>query len=132
MWTRRCQYYFVGKDILTPWRQSFVSFKADLRLMTLCTGLENSDMMVSCMFAKESWGVAIVSKSSAVLDNTNRMAFFNVKNYGLLLQNLVTHEAVKNVAFVMNLFYMPNYCSVCCRITLSCDILCFTKKSFFF
>ena len=108
MWTRRCQYYLVGTDIIPPWRQPFVSFKADLRLMTLCTGLENSYMMVSCMFAKESWGVAIVSTSSAGHDNINRMACVNVRDFGLLLQNLVTYEAVTNVAFVMIYFYMPN------------------------
>ena len=92
---------------------------ADLRLMTLCTGLENSYMMVYCMFAKESWGVVIVSTSSAGHDNINRMACVNVRDYGLLLQNLVTYEAVKNVAFVMIYFYMPNYCQVCFRIALS-------------
>ena len=91
----------MGTDIIPPWRQPFVSFKADLRLMTLCTGLENSYMMVSCMFAKESWGVAIVSTSSAGHDNINRMACVNVRDFGLLLQNLVTYEAVTNVEFVM-------------------------------
>ena len=104
---RRCQYYLVGTDIIPPWRQPFVSFKADLRLMTLCTGLENSYMMVSCMFAKES-GVVIVSTSSVEHDNINRMACVNVRDFGLLLQNLVTYEAVTNVAFVMIYFYMPN------------------------
>ena len=91
----------MGTDIIPPWRQPCVSFKADLRLMTLCTGLENSYMMVSCMFANESWGVAIVSTSSAGHDNINRMAYVNVSDYGLLLHNFVTYEAVKNVAFVM-------------------------------
>ena len=65
-------------------------------------------MMVSCMFAKESWGVAIVSTSSAGHDNINRMACVNVRDFGLLLQNLVTYGAVTNVAFVMIYFYMPN------------------------
>ena len=78
--------------------------------MTLCTGLENSYMMVSCMFVKESWGVVIVSTSSAVHDNINRMACVNVRDYGLLLQNLVTYEAVNNVTFVMIYLHMPNYC----------------------
>ena len=68
--------------------------------MTLSTGLENSYMIVSCMFAKESWGFVIVSTSSAGHDNTNRMACVNVRNHGLLLQNLVTYEAVKNVEFL--------------------------------
>ena len=74
-----------------------MSFKADLRLMTLSTGLENR--MVSCMLhvAKESWGVVIVSTSSAGHDNINRMACVNVRDYGQLLQKVVTYEAVKNV-----------------------------------
>ena len=85
-----------------------MSFKAYLRLMTLCTGLENSYMMVSCIFSKESWGVAIFSTSSSGHDNINRMACVNVRDFGLMLQNLVTYEAVTNVAFVMIYFYMPN------------------------
>ena len=96
-------------DIIPPWPQPFVSFKADLRLMTLCTGLENSYMMVSCMFAKESWGVAIVSTSSAGHENISRMACVNMRDYEILLQNLVTYEAVKNAAFVMKMFYMTCY-----------------------
>ena len=99
--------------------------------MTLCKGLENSYMMVSCMFAKESWGVVIVSTSSAGHDNINRMACVNVRDYGLLLQNLVTYEAVKNVAFVMVYFDLPNYRRVCSRITFSCDILSIKKIMFF-
>ena len=76
-----------------------MSFKADLRLMTSSTGLENSYRMVSFMLhvAKESWGVLIVSTSSAGHNNINRMACVNMRDYGLLLQNLVTYEAVKNV-----------------------------------
>ena len=50
--------------------------------------------------AKESWGVVIVSTSSAGHDNINRMACVNVRNHGLLLQNRVTYEAVKNVEFL--------------------------------
>ena len=98
MWTERCKYYLVGTDIIPPWRQPFVSFKADLRLMTLSTGLEH--MMVPCMFAKESWSVVIVSTSSAGHDNINRMACVNVRDHRLLLQNLVTYEAVKNLKFL--------------------------------
>ena len=85
-----------------------MSFKADLRLKTLCTGLENSYMMVSCMFAQESCGVAMDSTSSAGHDNINGMACVNVRDFRLMLQNLVTYEAVTNVAFVMIYFYMPN------------------------
>ena len=76
--------------------------------MTPCIGLENSFMIVSCTSAKESWGVAIVSTSSAGHDNINRMACVNLRDFGLQLQNLVTYEAVTNVAFVMIYFYMPN------------------------
>ena len=102
MWTQRCQYYLVGTDIIPPWRQPFVSFKAGLLLMTLSTGLENSYRMLSCMLhvAKESWGVVIVSTSSARHDYINRMACVNVRDHGLLLQNLVTYEAEKNVEFL--------------------------------
>ena len=56
---------------ITPWAQIsqlswplVVFFKADPQLMTLCTGLENSYMMVPYMFAKGSCGVATVSTSS--------------------------------------------------------------------
>ena len=126
-----CQYYLVGTDIIPPWRHPIVSFKADLRLMTLCTGLEISYMMVSCMFAKERWGVAIVSTPSAGHGNINRMACVTMRDYEILLQNLVTCEAVKNVAFAMNIFYMTCYCRVCSRITLSSDVLYITKFVFF-
>ena len=88
-------------------------------------------MMVSCMFVKGSWGVVIVFTSSAGHDNINRMACVNVRDYGLLMQNLVTYEAVKNVAFVMVYFDMPNYRRVCSRITFSCDILSIKKLCFF-
>ena len=118
-------------DIIPPWPQPFVSFKADPRLMTLCTGLENSYIMVSRMFSKERWGVATVSTPSAGHININRMDCGNVRDYAILLQNLVTYEAVKNVAFVMVYFDMPNYRRVCSRITFSCDILSIKKFSFF-
>ena len=53
-------------------------------------------------------GVVIVSTTSAGHDNINMMACVNARDFGLLLQNLVTYEAVTNVAFVMIYFYMPN------------------------
>ena len=74
-------------------------------------------------------GVVIVSTSSAGHDNINRMACVNVRDFGLLPQNLVTYEAVKHVAFVMIFIYMPNYCRVCSRISPSCDILCITMDA---
>ena len=52
------------------------------------------------------------------------MACVNVRDVGLLLQNLVTYEAVTNVEIVMIYFYMPNYCQICSRKTLSYDLLC--------
>ena len=82
------------------------------------------------MFAKERWGVATVSTPSARHGNINRMACVNMRDYEILLQNLVTYEAVKNVAFVMNTFYMTRYRRVCSRITLSCDVLCITTFCF--
>jgi len=109
VWTWRCEYYLVGTDIIPPWPQPFVSFEADPRLMTLCTGLKNSYRMVFCMFAKERWGVATVSTSGAGHENINRMACVNMRDYEILLQNLVTYKAVKYVAFVMNNFYMTRF-----------------------
>ena len=55
----------------------------------------------------------------------------NVRDYGILLQNLVTYEAVTNLGCVMTYFYMPNFCRVFPRITLICDILCIQKLCFF-
>ena len=75
------------------------------------------------MFAKERWGVATVSTPSAGHGNINRMACVNMRDYEILLQNLATYEAVKNVAFVMNNFFMTCYRRVCSRITLSSDVL---------
>ena len=116
---------------MPPWPQPFVSFKADPLLITLCTGLENSDIMESRMFSKEHLGVATVSTPSAGHIHINRMDCGNVRDYGMLLQNLVTYEAVKNVAFGMMYFDMQNYRRVCSRITFSCDILSINKSCFF-
>ena len=82
------------------------------------------------MFAKERWGVATVSTPSAGHGNINRMVCVNMRDYEILLQNLVTYEAVKNIAFVMNNFYMTCYRQVCSRITLSSDVLYITKLVF--
>ena len=65
--------------------------------------------MVFFMFIKERWGVATVSTPSAGHGNINRMACVNMRDYEILLQNLVTYKAVKYVAFVMNNFYMTRF-----------------------
>ena len=70
-------------------------FKADPQLTRLFIGLENSDMMVSCMCAKGSWGVATISTPSAGYGDITRMACVHVRSFGILLQNLITHHAVK-------------------------------------
>ena len=72
------------------WPLAVVYFKVDPRLMTHCTGLGNSYMIVSCMFAKGSLGVATVSTPSTGYGNINRMACVHMRCYVILLQNLVT------------------------------------------
>ena len=61
------------------WPLAVVYFKADPRLMTPCTGLENSHMMVPCMFAKGSLDVATVSTPSAGYGKINRMACVHMR-----------------------------------------------------
>ena len=72
------------------WPLAVVYFKVDPRLMTRCTGLGNSYMIVSCMFAKGNLGVATISTPSTGYGNINRMACVHMRGYGILLQNLVT------------------------------------------
>ena len=77
------------------WPLAVVYFKADPQQMTRCTGLANSHMSVSCMYAKGSLGIAIVSTPSTGYGNINRMACVHMRGYGILLLNLVTYHAVK-------------------------------------
>ena len=72
------------------WPLAVVYFKVDPGLMTHCTELGNSYMIVSCIFAKGSFGVANVSTPSTGYGNINRMACVHMRDYGILLQNLVT------------------------------------------
>ena len=72
------------------WPLAVVYFKADARLMTGCTEPGNSYMIVFCMFAKGSLGVATISTPSTGYGNINRMACVHMRGYGILLQNLVT------------------------------------------
>ena len=48
---------------------------------TGCTGLENSYMIVSCMFAKGNFGVATVSTPSTGYGNIKRMACVHMRGY---------------------------------------------------
>ena len=84
--TLRCKHYVVCTDIAYVMAAGSGVFLAN----PLCTGLEISLMIVSCMFAKGSLGVAIISTPSTGYGNINRMACVHMRGYGILLQNLVT------------------------------------------
>ena len=72
------------------WLLAVVYFKADPPLLTHCTWLGSSYMIVSWMFAKGSFGFATVSTPSTGYGNINRVACVHIRGYGILLQNLVT------------------------------------------
>ena len=101
VWTRRCEQYIVGTDITVVMVAGDFIFQGwpstDNTLHRAGKHLQLHDaMMVPRLFAKWSWGLAIVSTPSAWHENINRMACVHVTSLGILPQNLATYHAVKN------------------------------------